>query len=146
MIYPFFLFVFCSKIIFDRNIFSLCWDKLDYPGSIVYLSCLTKKLFAQNIICYSWLNCIHSWERCTIKITQNRYYWKCENSKGNTFSPKYILLIKSSFIWKFLKEYIHFQTVHLYILITEIQPKTCSQLPWQKPFIFFLRRLALIFS
>ena len=24
---------------FDQKILSLCWDKLDYPGSIVYLSC-----------------------------------------------------------------------------------------------------------
>ena len=29
---------FSSKIIFDQH-FSFCWDKLDYPGSIVYLSC-----------------------------------------------------------------------------------------------------------
>ena len=34
-----FLICFCSKIIFDQNISPLCWDKLDYPGSIVYLSC-----------------------------------------------------------------------------------------------------------
>ena len=34
-----FLICFCSKIIFDQNFFSICWDKLDYPGSIVYLSC-----------------------------------------------------------------------------------------------------------
>ena len=34
-----FLICFCSKIIFDQKTFSLCWDKLDYPGSIVYLSC-----------------------------------------------------------------------------------------------------------
>ena len=31
---------FCSKIIFDQNFVSFCWDKLDYPGSILYLSCL----------------------------------------------------------------------------------------------------------
>ena len=30
---------FCSKIIFDQKFFSLCWHKLDYPGSIAYLSC-----------------------------------------------------------------------------------------------------------
>ena len=30
---------FCSKIIFDQKLFSYCWDKVDYPGSIVYLSC-----------------------------------------------------------------------------------------------------------
>ena len=40
MIYAFSYF-FCSKIIFDQKFFSLCWDKLDYPGSIVYLSCCT---------------------------------------------------------------------------------------------------------
>ena len=34
-----FLICFCSKIIFNQKIFSLFWDKLDYPGSIVYLSC-----------------------------------------------------------------------------------------------------------
>ena len=34
-----FLICFCSKIIFDQKVFSFCWDKLDYPGSIVYLSC-----------------------------------------------------------------------------------------------------------
>ena len=33
----FFLF---TKIIFDQKMFSLCWDKLDYPGFIVNLSCL----------------------------------------------------------------------------------------------------------
>ena len=33
-----FLF-FYSKIIFDQNLFPFCWDELDYPGSIVYLSC-----------------------------------------------------------------------------------------------------------
>ena len=37
MIYVFLDF-FCSKIIFDQNLFSYCWDKFDYPGSIVYLS------------------------------------------------------------------------------------------------------------
>ena len=30
---------FWSKMIFDQKIFSFCWDKLDYPGSIVCLSC-----------------------------------------------------------------------------------------------------------
>ena len=37
MIYAFFDF-FCSKIVFDQKV-SYCWDKFDYPGSIVYLSC-----------------------------------------------------------------------------------------------------------
>ena len=36
-----FLICFCSKIIFDQKVFSFCWGKLDYPRSIVYLSCLT---------------------------------------------------------------------------------------------------------
>ena len=36
---------FCSKIIFDQKLFSYCWDKFDYPGSIVYLSCLTLSFF-----------------------------------------------------------------------------------------------------
>ena len=44
MIYAF----FCSKIIFDQKLFSNCWDKLDYPGSIVYLSCLA--LFCHVLI------------------------------------------------------------------------------------------------
>ena len=43
MIYAFFLICFCSKIIFDHKIFSLCWDKLDYPGSIAYLSCYFRR-------------------------------------------------------------------------------------------------------
>ena len=38
IIYAFFDF-FCSKIIFDQKLFSYCWDKFDYLGSIVYLSC-----------------------------------------------------------------------------------------------------------
>ena len=38
MIYVYFDF-FSSKIIFDKNLFSDCCDKFDYPGSIVYLSC-----------------------------------------------------------------------------------------------------------
>ena len=42
-----FLICFCSKIIFDQKIFSFCWDKLDYTGSIVYLSCLN--LFQPSI-------------------------------------------------------------------------------------------------
>ena len=33
------LICFCSKIVFYQNFFSFWWDKLDYPGSIVYLSC-----------------------------------------------------------------------------------------------------------
>ena len=39
-----FLICFCSKIIFDK-IFFLCWDKLDYPGSIAYLSFFVQKSF-----------------------------------------------------------------------------------------------------
>ena len=27
---------FCSKIIFDQQLFSYCWDRFNYPGSIVY--------------------------------------------------------------------------------------------------------------
>ena len=37
IIYPFFDF-FCSKIFFDQKLFSYCWKKFDYLGSIVYLS------------------------------------------------------------------------------------------------------------
>ena len=48
-----FLICFCSKIIFDQNIFSLCWDKLDYPGSIVYLSCLFELL--ANLMKYDFI-------------------------------------------------------------------------------------------
>ena len=44
MIYAF----FCSKIVFDQKLFSYCWDEFDYPGSIVYLSCLTKNLWFLN--------------------------------------------------------------------------------------------------
>ena len=36
-----FLIYFCSKIFFDQKVFSFCWGKLDYPGSIVYLSCFS---------------------------------------------------------------------------------------------------------
>ena len=32
--------VFCSKNHFWPKLFSYCLDKFDYPGSIVYLSCL----------------------------------------------------------------------------------------------------------
>ena len=42
-----FLF-FCSKIIFDQKLFSYCFDKFDYRGSIVYLSCLA--LFCHVLI------------------------------------------------------------------------------------------------
>ena len=38
MSYAFFIF-FCSKIIFDQKLFSYCWNRFDYPVSIVYLSC-----------------------------------------------------------------------------------------------------------
>ena len=38
MICAFFYF-FWSKIIFDQKLFSYCWDRFDYPGSILYLSC-----------------------------------------------------------------------------------------------------------
>ena len=31
--------IFHSKTIFDLKLFSYCYDKSDYPGSIVYLSC-----------------------------------------------------------------------------------------------------------
>ena len=34
-----FLICFCSKIIFNQKVFSFCWGKLDYLGSIAYLSC-----------------------------------------------------------------------------------------------------------
>ena len=42
MIYAFFYF-FCSKIIFDQKLFPYCWEKYDFPGSIVYLSCFWMK-------------------------------------------------------------------------------------------------------
>ena len=41
---------FCSKIIFDQKLFSYCWEKFDYPGSIVYLSCFSKNHFLLKII------------------------------------------------------------------------------------------------
>ena len=34
--------LFFSKITFYLKLFSYCFDKFDYPGSIVYLSCFTK--------------------------------------------------------------------------------------------------------
>ena len=41
MIIYVFLDYFCSTIIFDQKLFSYHCDKFDYPGSIVYLSCLS---------------------------------------------------------------------------------------------------------
>ena len=35
-----FFWFYWPKIIFDQKLFSNCWDKFDYQGSIVYLSCL----------------------------------------------------------------------------------------------------------
>ena len=54
MIYAFFYFL-CSKIIFDEKLISYCWDKFDYPWSIVYLSCsswwhITWKKFLNSFI------------------------------------------------------------------------------------------------
>ena len=45
MIYAFFLFVFV-----DQKVFSFCWVKLDYPGSIVYLSCFDWRIMSKNVV------------------------------------------------------------------------------------------------
>ena len=37
-----FLFI-CSKIMCDQKLFPSCFDKFDYLGSIVYLSCLRER-------------------------------------------------------------------------------------------------------
>ena len=39
---------FVQKIIFDQNLSSYCWDKFDYQGSIVYLSCWLFKFDIPN--------------------------------------------------------------------------------------------------
>ena len=44
-----FFIVFCSKIIFDKKLFSYCWSEFDYPGSIVYFSCFFKIHFQPKI-------------------------------------------------------------------------------------------------
>ena len=46
-----FLICFCSKIIFDQNFFSVCWDKLDYPGSIAYLFLLLILIWLPGVHC-----------------------------------------------------------------------------------------------
>ena len=43
------MFFCCSKIIFDPKCFTFCWDKLDYPGSIVYLSCSLGSFFFSDV-------------------------------------------------------------------------------------------------
>ena len=61
----FFYYFFRSNIIFDPKSFSFCWDKFDYPGSIVYLSCLG--LYSSSWLSYSqqaarvkWIShCMH---------------------------------------------------------------------------------------
>ena len=38
-----FLSFFVQKSFLTKFFFTFCWDKLDYPGSIVYLSCFNSK-------------------------------------------------------------------------------------------------------
>ena len=45
MIYAY-SFYFLFKNHFDQNFVSFCWDKLDYSGSIVYLSCWDLKFLS----------------------------------------------------------------------------------------------------
>ena len=48
----FFLICLCSKIIFEQKMFSLCWDKLNHPGSIAYLSCFLSALYLYLIFSF----------------------------------------------------------------------------------------------
>ena len=43
---------FCSKIIFEQKLFSYCWGKFDFPGSIVYLFCCSfrRKIDFENLL------------------------------------------------------------------------------------------------
>ena len=47
-----FLICFCSKIILDRKVFSFCQGKLDYPGSIVYLSSSLGIVWCRALVCH----------------------------------------------------------------------------------------------
>ena len=44
------IYIFLFKNQFNQNFVSFCWDKLDYPGSIVYLSFFKKSLFTIAVI------------------------------------------------------------------------------------------------
>ena len=57
MVYAFFD-CFCSKIIFDQKLFSYCWKKFDYQGSIVYLSCYSVYIPTFTYLIYVCRNCI----------------------------------------------------------------------------------------
>ena len=88
MIFAFFLFL-CWKIIFDQKLFSYRWDRFDYPGSIVYLSCfcwehssyyICKHSVEKSSACKGltwWMSIIRCWcHQCDINILfllENRF-------------------------------------------------------------------------
>ena len=76
-----FLICFCSKIVSDQNFFSFCWDKLDYPGFIVYLSC-SHGIQSVHRRWLKFLNCQRGYE----SIYPTR------------FSIKELISIKTSFV------------------------------------------------
>ena len=59
-LYAFFLFVFVQKSFLTNFFYYFCWDKLDYSGSIVYLSCFycffQKSLFTENYFLIAVIN------------------------------------------------------------------------------------------
>ena len=67
MIYAFFLSFFVQKSFFTNFFSSFCWDKLDYPGSIVYLSCFPWSFSLQGAIGFylgSFLKSLECWMPC----------------------------------------------------------------------------------
>ena len=77
IIYEFFDF-FCSNIIFDQKLSSCCWDKFDYPGSIVYLSC--------SNFCTRWVpNIIRNWTHCTYSNYKCKTSYLLKNLHFKTF-------------------------------------------------------------
>ena len=63
------LICFCSKIIFDQRNFSFCWDKLDYPGSIVYLFCFTREIYKYyTVFVCSFIMSIPSMHRADLAL------------------------------------------------------------------------------
>ena len=72
-----FLICFCSKIIFDQKIFSICWDKLDNPGSIVYLSCFLFDVWQDLLMQFCHISLIWPLHRldCIFKKCQVYDLW-----------------------------------------------------------------------
>ena len=46
-----FLSFFVQKSFLTKIFFTFCWDKLDYPGSIVYLSCFVQFISLNSRFC-----------------------------------------------------------------------------------------------